>query len=99
MKPRKTLQQMASEASDSEPKQIAGKPAASCPYCGAGMFVNGTKRGDSDSVKFQNVVCRVCKKSFKAKTKVESVILYEIGEGDIPSSSGQPNLTLIRESA
>jgi transposase-like protein len=96
-KPRKSLQQMA--AAGEQPKQIAGKPAGVCPHCGAATFVSGTQRGDSPEVKFQYVVCRCCKKSFKAKVHTKATILYEVGTDDESSSSGKPSLTLHKESA
>ena len=99
MKPRKSLQQMTAEANGEQPMQIAGKPATVCPYCGAGMFVQGTR--DGEAVTFRYVKCRSCDKTFYSKqaNPPPPVIIREIGAEDEPSSAGRPALTLVRHSA
>jgi hypothetical protein len=92
-KPRKTLAQMAKEASGQEPMQIAGKPADVCPHCGAGMFVDGVNRTDHDIVRY--VVCRSnrCGKRFLTR-QPPAKIVREVG-GDDDSVGGKPALTLV----
>ena len=102
MKPPKTLAEMASEASGSQPMQIAGKPADVCPYCGAGMIADGgTRAGASDT--FRYVTCRneSCRKRFYTRhpKPQPGTIVREIDEDDISSKIGRPALTLVRESA
>lgn len=95
MKPRKSLQQMAH--GDEPAKHIAGKPADVCPYCGCAMFATGTRPGES--VTFRYVECRnkACGRKFYSK-QPPATIVREIGiDDEVPSSSGQPNLTLHRE--
>lgn len=64
-----------------EPKQIAGKPADQCPYCGCAMFANGTSRGDQTIYRY--VVCRnpACGKRFLSK-QPKATLMREVGGGD-----------------
>lgn len=96
MKPRKTLRQMAREATSEEPPQIAGKPANVCPYCGAVMFVDGVNRTAQTIVRY--VYCRneSCGKRFMS-SQPPAKLVREIGDEN--SASGNPSLTLVRESA
>lgn len=65
MKPRRTLSEMAAEGAGAAPLEIAGKPAVQCPYCGAGMFVTGTRAGYTNVRRYEH--CRICDKSFETK--------------------------------
>ena len=79
-----------------EPMQVNGKPADVCPYCGAGMFVTGTRR-PAELIR-RYVHCRNCGKRFESR-QPPAVIVREITDEGDSSSSGQPALTLVRESA
>lgn len=93
MKPRRTLQQMATEASGQQPRQIAGKPADVCPVCGAGMFVDGVNRTMHDIVRY--VECRnpKCRKRFMSR-QPPARLIREIGDDSV---GGKPALTLVSE--
>ena len=93
MKPRKTLQQMAS--ADAQPVQIAGKPANTCPYCGCGLYVDGVNRTSQTIVRYVECRNKNCKRRFMS-SQPPAKIVREIGED---SASGKPSLTLIAESA
>lgn len=96
---RPTPQQL--KAGSKQQITVRGKPAEICPYCGCAMFVNGTRRGDKD--KLQYVQCRNCvdssgkPRSFTAR-QPPATLVREIGVDDeLPSSSGQASLTLVRD--
>lgn len=97
MKPRKTLQQMAAEAAgQSEPVQIAGKPATVCPACGATMFVDGVNRSVREIVRY--VQCRNgrCGKRFLS-IQPPAKLLREVGGEDDDSAGGNASLTVVSE--
>jgi hypothetical protein len=83
-----------------EPQTIAGKPADVCPYCGCGLFVNGTHTGSSKIDRY--VVCRnrSCGKRFVSR-QPPAFLLREIEKPieDNFSSPGNEVLTLFRDSA
>lgn len=95
MKEPKTLAEYAAEASGAQ-REIAGRPADTCPYCGCAMFANGTRKG-VESV-FRYVHCRndACGKRFVSR-QPPATIVREID--DQPSSSGPTQLTIHRDSA
>lgn len=95
MKPHKTLQQMANEASG-EPKEIAGKPADVCPYCGAAMFVDGVNRTAQTIVRYVECRNKSCGKRFMS-SQPPAKLIREVGDND--SASGNASLTLVRHSA
>lgn len=76
MKQRKTLREMASDQAQPA-MQVGGKPASTCPYCGAGLFVDGVNRTDRDIVRY--VICRNqhCGKRFMTH-QVPAKIVREI---------------------
>ena len=76
--------------------QIAGKPAEVCPYCGAGLFVDGVNRTDMEIVRY--VVCRnrSCGKRFLSK-QAPAKLMREVGGDDDDSAHGKPSLTLHKE--
>ena len=77
--------------------QIAGKPAAVCPYCGCAMFANGTQTTPQQIYRY--VVCRneKCRRSFLSKQPPATLVREVTGDDD--SSSGNMCLTILRESA
>jgi hypothetical protein len=96
MRERRTLAQMAT--GDQQPMQVSGKPADVCPYCGCGMFVNGTR--DGDSIKQQYVWCRnkTCGKRFIAK-QPPATLIREVGISDVSSRTGRPAIALHEDAA
>lgn len=78
-----------------KPVQVAGQPAAVCPHCGAGMFVDGVNRTEREIVRY--VVCRnkKCGRRFVSYQQ-PAKLLREITDGD-DSAGGKPALTLVRE--
>lgn len=64
-----------------EPKQIAGKPADVCPYCGCAMFANKTRQGVQNVYRY--VVCRnlSCGRKFES-VQPKAKLLREVGGGD-----------------
>jgi hypothetical protein len=94
---RPTARQLADQANES-PQQIAGKPADVCPYCGCGMFVDGT-RNFSGVVIHRYVNCRnkACGRRFVSK-QPPAVLLREIDDNaDDSSSSGRSLLSVFRK--
>ena len=89
---RPTAQELASGGS--KPMQIAGKPATVCPYCGAGMFVDGVNRTEREIVRYVQCRNKKCGKRFLTK-QAPAIILRELDD----SANGRPALTLVRESA
>lgn len=83
---RPSLRELASRSAG-PPAQIAGKPAAECPYCGCSMFVDGTRPGEK--VTFRYVYCRNrnCGRRFLTK-QTNAVIVREIGDSELPSRTG-----------
>lgn len=98
MNERKSLAQLKAESEGTEPMTIAGKPADTCPYCGAGMFVNGTNTLDTTIER--HVYCRneKCGKAFLTR-QPPAVIVREVNRHCKISSAGIVQLTLHRESA
>lgn len=88
MKPRRTLNDMA--RGDEPPRQIAGKPADVCPYCGCAMFANGTQRLETQIYRY--VVCRKprgCGRSFLSKQPPATLIR------EVDSSSGENDASMM----
>lgn len=83
----KTLREMRDEAAASEPLQIAGKPAALCPYCGCGMLVEGTPYRSETTIR-RYVQCRneSCGRVFESK-QAPAVLVREVN-----SRNGKENL-------
>lgn len=90
----KTMREMRDEAAGDAPLQIAGKPAVACPYCGAGMFVNGTQASNTRVDRYE--VCRNCGKKFLTR-QPQKVFVREVKPvEDNLSSGGKPALTVLR---
>ncbi len=87
MKQRKPLMEMASPGS--EPKQIAGLPADQCPFCHAGMFVDGVNRTEKEIARY--IECRSCKRRFLSYQPAAKLV-REITKDSV---SGKPPLTLV----
>lgn len=64
---RKTLAQFATEAACDQIASIAGKPANKCPYCGAGMFVDGVNRTDYEIVRYVKCRNETCRRRFVSR--------------------------------
>ncbi len=92
---RPTAQELASGGD--QPVQIAGKPACVCPYCGAGMFVDGTQATGREVVRYVECRNRKCGRRF-VTVQPPAKIVREIGNDD-DSADGKPALTLVRETA
>jgi hypothetical protein len=82
--------------SDSESESVEGKPADICPFCGCAMFVYGTRTAFVRDTR-RYVECRNCGEAFESK-QPPAVIVRRI-ERRKDSISGQPKLTIVRESA
>lgn len=82
---RPTARQLAMQAQDEKPQQIAGKPANVCPNCGAAMFANGTQVTPQQIYRY--VVCRNCHRSFLSK-QPPATLIREVTPADKDSSSG-----------
>lgn len=80
---------------DKPPLQIAGKPATVCPYCGAGMFVDGVNRTQHDIVRYVECRNKACGKRFMSRQPPAKLVR----EIDDNSADGIVGLTLVRESA
>ncbi len=96
MKPRKPLGKMGQD--DSPPLQIAGKPAAVCPYCGAAMFKDGVNRTSHQIVRYVECRNKACGRRFLTSQPPEKIVRELSADGE-DSANGKPSLTLIRESA
>lgn len=81
---RKTLQEMAT--SESRAASISGHPADTCPYCGAGMFIDGVNRTQQDIIRY--VECRACHRRFMSR-QAPAKIVREI---DGNSAGGMPDI-------
>jgi len=93
---RPSARQLAAKCAGQEPMQIAGKPADVCPYCGAGMFVTGTRTRDTSISRY--VACRNCGKRFVSRQpKDPGTLIREIDADDESSSSGHERLTIHRD--
>ena len=64
---RKTLAQLAVEATSDSRGSIAGRPADKCPYCGAAMFVDGVNRTDYEIVRYVKCRNENCGKRFLSR--------------------------------
>lgn len=95
LKPPKTLAEMASEASGSQPMQIAGKPADVCPSCGTAMFAYRTETLTTRIDRYVKCRNERCGKRFISRQPQPQppVLVREI------SSAGIEQLTVFRESA
>jgi len=95
-KPRTPLNQMGQ--GNEPPKQIAGQPAAVCPYCGAGMFVDGVNKTNHEIIRYIQCRNKGCGKRFMSK-QPPAKLIREVGTDEDDSAHGKPALTLVRESA
>lgn len=93
MKPRKTLMDMAKSDMPTPQPVIAGKPASICPYCGAGMFIDGVNRTDRDIVRY--VECRnpKCRRRFVTHQQPAKIV-RELTNSDDDSAGGIDSLLL-----
>ena len=98
MSDRPTLAELAAKSSEPTTSTINGKPADICPFCGAGMFVNGTNTLTTTIER--HVYCRneKCGRGFISR-QPPAVLVREINRHDKISSSGIVQLTVHRESA
>ena len=92
-KDRPTAQELAGQSQQG--KSIGGKPADVCPYCGCAMFVEGTRKGETDS--FRYVSCRneSCGRKFVSR-QPPATLVREVNRRDV-SSSGQDGIKLYGE--
>lgn len=75
-----------------ESLHIAGKPATACPYCGAGMFVNGTQVFNTRVDRYER--CRNCNKTFITR-QPRKVFVREVRPSDDEvSSAGKVGLNV-----
>ncbi len=78
-----------------EPQSVRGKPAAVCPYCGAGLLIDGTNRTEYDIVRYVECRNKNCGKRFMTR-QPPAKLVKEIKDSSV---SGKPSLQLVRESA
>ncbi len=89
MTKRKTLREMG--AAETQPLAISGHPADTCPYCGAGMFVDGVNRTSQDIIRY--VECRACHRRFMSRQAPAKIVREIDGNsaGGMPSVRGVAN--------
>lgn len=82
---RPSARDLAAQANNQMPMQIAGSPADVCPYCGCGLFANHTKTLPTRIIR--HVVCRnrSCGKRFVSRQE-QAMLVREISSDDFSRS-------------